>query len=373
MDANDSAFGCVAIDDILSLEEAIFIHAYTFASFCIILVIISVIISIKMLRSNHNTKFLLTIESLMIIFGLLRAMFLLTDPYRVRNVLPPLVVQFLEDLAVPCLTSALMLVQNTFWQLTKTKRLKLQRVPVLLGTVAAHFLLIAVIDIVVINVAGKCELLLVCQALTTLWGLILSVGFFVTVRNLHLINRQHRNTLFITAVDKLHLQRASEEGSLTSPIGLSVNHEGGDTGGNPSTDTPAIASIQSISLVVKENENKQQCESQQVLQMTNSSHPSTELATKTKAPIPKWSPRRLKTFGRKPNPLLKVMIVSMMTSFLGLLCFVLGVYGMIVFNNPLQPVSDVKDLLSSALESRCPILLGEGTRVIGELVISSLA
>ncbi|XP_038044143.1 uncharacterized protein LOC119718795 [Patiria miniata] len=339
MDANESAFGCVANADIPYVETAIWIHAYVFASLFILLVVVSSFTSFRMFREKRNVKFLLTVEILMIIFGLMRALFLLADPYRVREVLPALFVQFLEDLAVPCLTSAFVLVQTTFWQLTKIRRLEFQRLPVLIGTIAAHFVLIAVIDILVVFVAGTCMLLLVCQALTTLWGFALSLGFFWTVRSLHIIERGHRSTLRTAAAGNFHLQKASQDQSRTSPNNLPVTLEGGVSGVSHSTDVPAR--IQSISVEINENDNKQQSEN--VSNRTDSSQPNdrkTELASNDVVP-PRSSPRRMRTFGRRPNPLRKVMIVGVMTSCIGFLCFLLGIYGMIVFNNPLQPVEDV--------------------------------
>ena len=66
---------------------------------------------------------------------------------------------------------------------------------VLVAIVASHFIFVAVVDFLLYYVKGVCFLMTICQAVTTLWGLILTFGFLYTTQKLVKRDKEHRMTL----------------------------------------------------------------------------------------------------------------------------------------------------------------------------------
>ncbi|XP_071805030.1 uncharacterized protein [Asterias amurensis] len=297
-------FICVDTTMVREIQSAVLIHSYIFGGLCLALLLLTSYITYKLIRKRHKIRFLLTIEILAIAFFSFRVLFLLIDPYRIRGIVPEIIGMFLEDLALPCLTSAFALVQLTFWELTKIRIMEMYRLSLLIGFILTHFVVILLIDFVVIFAQGFCVLLVVCQLLTIAWGLILSCGFFCTIRRLHIIQKDNNNTL-----RRKQVTSSGQQDTNISSVSTRI-------------ETPH-ATIQIN------------------LPDTTSSHGFDSITTEP-------SPKRTKSNNREVRPsspksrnrnkhLQKVTIVGIAAMILGSSCFCLGVCGMIFFSNPSRP------------------------------------
>ena len=192
--------GCLQIMlDMNKLCVALNVHSYLFGTLFILLVIIACFALYPLIINKRSSRpaFMITINILVIIFGTMRSVFLFVDAYGLKGYFQTLGALLFADLAMPCLTSAFALVQWAFLELLQFRRINkaLQSPRVLVAIVVSHFLFVAVVDFLLYYVKGSCFLMTVCQAVTTLWGLILTFGFLYTTQKLVKRDKEHRLTL----------------------------------------------------------------------------------------------------------------------------------------------------------------------------------
>ncbi|XP_063965765.1 uncharacterized protein LOC129275698 [Lytechinus pictus] len=134
----------------------------------------------------------LSVNILLVIMATLRYIYLTLDPYDIRMKLPMWFMQILEDLALPCLTSAFALIQYALFQLCKIQRpnKSMQSPRVLWGIVAFHFAFVIVIDILIITKVAGCWLVMLCQIFTIVWGLVLCLT--ISMLAFKLVSRDKR-------------------------------------------------------------------------------------------------------------------------------------------------------------------------------------
>lgn len=140
------------------------------------------IFSIK--RRTKRGHLALVTTSLLLIFGLTRALFLFINPYESEqcNLLPacPMVLtRILFGIALPCITASFSLVHLAFLQVTKLKLYpeKLQSGRFLSGVIAFHFSLAFFAETMVSLFASWYTLSIICQSFYMVFNFVLSVSF----------------------------------------------------------------------------------------------------------------------------------------------------------------------------------------------------
>ena len=179
----------------------------------------------------------IVINSLLLILGVTRAVYLLLDPYESREngvEDPKWMTLLLFGIAYPCLTSAFCLIHLAFLEVTKLQigPSKLQDVRFLSGVIAIHFVVVFTAETTTSIKPELDALLIVCQSFFILWGLLLSGSFIYSgckvinrVENVHeqlsaiernerLRTRNHKPKSSTTKVAKITL--------VTSFLGIAV-------------------------------------------------------------------------------------------------------------------------------------------------------
>lgn len=136
--------------------------------------------------------------NILIIFQcVLRALYLLIDPYNMNETYHPVLSYFLYSTAFPCLTSAFSILFYALLLATKMKMLssKIQKSSVLISIIAFHFVLSIATDFVVGFFADAKVMLLICQFFYILWGIILFAGYVFIFRRLRKSAINRRRTL----------------------------------------------------------------------------------------------------------------------------------------------------------------------------------
>lgn len=133
-------------------------------------------------RGFGRKPFVVAINSLLLIVGVTRALYLLIDPYESKQNgigIPRWVAQSLFNVAFPCLTSAFSLIFVVFLRVAKLRLMpKKLNARFLVAVLLFHFALVLVTDIAAaIECASVAILLIICQLFFIVWGLILSATF----------------------------------------------------------------------------------------------------------------------------------------------------------------------------------------------------
>lgn len=141
---------------------------------------------------KHRRKPLLaiTISSLLLIFGLTRALFLFINPYESEQCFlpftdcPVMLSRVLFSIALPCITASFFLLHLTFLQLSKLKLYpeKLQSVKFVTCVVAFHFTLASVTVVVTSLSSDWIGFTIVCETFFILLSLVLSTSFIYSGR-----------------------------------------------------------------------------------------------------------------------------------------------------------------------------------------------
>ena len=319
--ANITFDGCLRLElDMKKLCLALDIHAYLFGSLFLILLFTALVAFIHLMRNGtpgqprRNKNFILTINVMMILFGIFRALFLFIDPYGLKGILQNVGALLFQDLAVPCLTSAFALVQWAFLELIQVKRMSfaLQSSKILITMVICHFLFVAAIDFILFYV-GKdtCFLMTVCQAVNTAWGLALTIGFCYVTQKLLKRDKEHRLTL------KRSHHGISSKYSPKSP----------PRDGKQSSTKMSTVSGRATSTSVAPSDTNSAAESLGGREALH--NPMTRLRNTIKS-----------SFSRRPvirkSYLTKVKNVGILTTIVGLGWFSLSLYGMIAVYNPFE-------------------------------------
>lgn len=152
-------------------------------------------------RKSFTRKLLFCpVNSLLVVLGSTRAIFLWVDPYHSgeNGVKPPLLlVRILFGLAFPCLTSAFCLVHIAFLEVTKLRvgfRL-LNNLAFVLTVTAMHFALFLSSEITLVFKDDRTELLVVCDSFFIVWGLVNSLAFIYSGMKVVLLERNNKKQL----------------------------------------------------------------------------------------------------------------------------------------------------------------------------------
>ncbi|XP_033107693.1 uncharacterized protein LOC117109441 isoform X2 [Anneissia japonica] len=176
------------------------LHTYGIGvAFCL-LGVYCVYTTIMLLKYNRGKlkSFFITINVLVLLLCFLRAVYLIVDPYRSREIFSELVSQMFFNVAFPCLTSGFSLVNWAFLESSKFKLLspKLQNARLLVAIIIIHFVFVLTVDFVLAFVSGTWILVMLCQGTFIVWGLILCIGFSYSAWRVYNIKKNVRSTMY---------------------------------------------------------------------------------------------------------------------------------------------------------------------------------
>lgn len=143
---------------------------------------------VALVQANKRKMFggkpyVVAINSLLLILGITRALYLLIDPYESKQngiKMPKWVAQFLFNIAFPCLTSSFGLIFLVFLRVAKLQLVsaKLDNARYLIAVILIHFAIVVVADIAAAcNYSNVHILFIICQLFFIIWGLLLSATF----------------------------------------------------------------------------------------------------------------------------------------------------------------------------------------------------
>ncbi|KAK3101697.1 hypothetical protein FSP39_005586 [Pinctada imbricata] len=166
-----------------------YILVYVFGALFIILALFSLLSVVRLWKKKHllSKNYFMVLNLLIIFKCVLRAIYLLVDPFNINNTFHAVISYFLYSTAFPCITAAFSILFYALLLATKMKVLsaKIQKISVLITIIAFHFVLSLATDIVVGISSDAKIMLLVCQFFYILWGIILFSGYFYIYRRLH--------------------------------------------------------------------------------------------------------------------------------------------------------------------------------------------
>lgn len=133
-------------------------------------------------RGFGRKPFVITVNALLFAFGVTRASYLLIDPYGSQQngiEVPWWFLQFLFNIAFPCLTSSFSLIFLAFLEVSKLQLVptKLQNAYILGSILTFHFAIVLASDFASAFDADIVILLLICQVFAIVWGFLLSASF----------------------------------------------------------------------------------------------------------------------------------------------------------------------------------------------------
>ncbi|OWF39638.1 hypothetical protein KP79_PYT13563 [Mizuhopecten yessoensis] len=124
-------------------------------------------------------KLTLSLLCMTLFFTFLRALSLLSDPYSTTGNIPWIASRLIWSFAHPAITSAFSLILLVLLDTTRMSigPPRFQKLPAILSVTGFHFLLVGSSDIVVFYQPVAKVMLLLCQTLFILYGLLLTVGY----------------------------------------------------------------------------------------------------------------------------------------------------------------------------------------------------
>ncbi|XP_074655698.1 uncharacterized protein LOC141909211 [Tubulanus polymorphus] len=155
-------------------------HTYGFGSLFLITAIMMFISVLKLHNRCRNHKYVVTLNSMLLVCGMCRGFYLIIDPYWSTKILPKTFSMVLFGVGHPSLTSAFSLLQWAFLRITQVK-LGPWRFPsyqALSIFIFFHFSLVISIDVAVSLDTSLKLMLIVTESMFILWGFILC-GIFI--------------------------------------------------------------------------------------------------------------------------------------------------------------------------------------------------
>lgn len=183
---------------------------------------------ISLLRSSKKKlgrkPYSISINILLLLLGITRAVYLLVDPYGSRQMLPRWFAGLIFNLSFPCLTSAFCLIFYVFLGVAKFQLVskRLQNAGVITALILLHFIVVLAAVVCVIFVPEiAVEVYIICHLFFMVWGLILSASFIYcglkVIRKVKTLARQlqHHSQSSISKIAKVTL--------VTSTLGLACS------------------------------------------------------------------------------------------------------------------------------------------------------
>lgn len=158
------------------------IHIYIFSGLFILAALLVTTIRCYVYWQEGPSKrelFAEVLTTLVFLFSLLRATSLLADAYGHKQRTTYGVTHFIWSMATPCLTASYAVLLMAILDSTKMSLLPeaAQRWRSLVGVTGIHFVVVILGDVVLLSAPGAKIVYVICQFLSTVWGLIVSIGY----------------------------------------------------------------------------------------------------------------------------------------------------------------------------------------------------
>ena len=179
-------------------------------------------------RKGFGRKpFVITINSLLLVLAVTRALYLFVDPYESRQnglKIPRWLAHLLYNIAFPCLTSAFGLIFLIFLRVAKLQLApkRLQKAGFLIGIISLHFTIVLVAEIIgVIKPDTAIPAIIVCQVFFIIWGLLLSVSFIYA--GLKVVHQSRIIKKHLRTQQKTNTSKVAKVTLVTSCLGLACS------------------------------------------------------------------------------------------------------------------------------------------------------
>ena len=189
------------------------IHVYGFGLAFAVLCVYSFVSVLRLWQKKNllSQGYFIALNVIMFLMGVFRSVYFLVDGYNSHGSFHIAGNYFLYSIGFPCLTSAFSILLLALMQTLKMQILspKIQRTRVVVGIIAAHFLLSIVTDIVVGYLYSAKIMLFVCQVATVFWGLVLFIGYIYVFRKLYKAAKWRQNEMMRLSLAKFKLDGIS--------------------------------------------------------------------------------------------------------------------------------------------------------------------
>lgn len=166
------------------------LHVYACAGMFLFIAVVtgsSMLFYLKSRRTLKQGILTFTLQCLLLLFTSLRSLCLFINPYRTIAHLPSEVFTIIWSLALPGLTASFSVLLLVFLDTTKMTLGPpvFQKLPVLMTFTACHFAIVMASDVVCITSSACKPMLMFCQLLFIIYGILLSIGYLYTAIVLH--------------------------------------------------------------------------------------------------------------------------------------------------------------------------------------------
>lgn len=185
---------------------------------------------VALVRSNKKRRlgckpFVLAINSLLLILGVTRALYLFVDPYESRQngiKVPRWISQLLYNIAFPCLTSAFTLIFLVFLGVAKLQLVskRLQKAGFLIAIITFHFAVVLFAEVSGIIDPYFAIPLIICHVYFIVWGLLLSASFIYS--GLRVIYRVQKITKHLQGQRRTNISKIAKVTLVTSCLGIAL-------------------------------------------------------------------------------------------------------------------------------------------------------
>lgn len=156
------------------------LHCYGFTLLFMMLSFHTALSLVALRRRIKSHCRYVALNSLLLLLGLSRAVYLLFERYESLQTFPTPLSRLLFGVAFPCLTSSYSLIQLVVMRVTKvptSNEKRMRSYTILAFVITSHFSVVIVVDVTVAYKNSLKLLLLICQAVFITWGLVLSFTF----------------------------------------------------------------------------------------------------------------------------------------------------------------------------------------------------
>ncbi|XP_078597124.1 uncharacterized protein LOC144873549 [Branchiostoma floridae x Branchiostoma japonicum] len=186
-----------------------FVHIYTFGGLFALLALYSLISMVRLTRKHLlSMGYFLALNFLMLLMGASRAVYMFVDAYNSLKLLHPALSYFLFSVGFPCMTSAFCLLYLALLQTTKMQAMspKVYQTCVMVSIIVLHFGLSVATDLIIGFLGTAKILMLVCQGVFAIWGIILAFSYFFIFRRLYRSARHRMKEIQRMNISKSKLQ-----------------------------------------------------------------------------------------------------------------------------------------------------------------------
>lgn len=162
-----------------------------------LVVVFFILLRRRRLNKQKAMAYVYAVHILLVLFGITRAAFLLTDPYELNSDFPLVSTRLLFGLGFPCLTSSYSLLHIGFLEISRVNVYgnKLNRKRFVCAVITLHFVVVIVADTTTALKRETALLLLVCMSFFIFWGFAISISILYSGGKLLRKCKKQRDTI----------------------------------------------------------------------------------------------------------------------------------------------------------------------------------